>query len=298
MKSERGIFIAFILNLFFSAFEIVGGIVTGSVAIISDAVHDFGDAAAIGISFFLEKKSRRQPDETHTYGYLRYSVLGSVIVTLILIAGSVAVTVNAVKRILNPVEINYNSMILFALVGAAVNIVGARLTHSGDTLNSKAVSLHLLEDVLGWVVVLVGAIVMRFTDFSLIDPLMSIGVAIFILISAFKNLNEVLGIFLEKTPEGINVSELKRELEALDGVTEVHHIHIRSLDGKTNHATMHVVSQGDAHETKHRVRHFLKERGIAHVTIETETADEHCHEKSCLTARSEGGCSHGHPHSH
>ena len=138
MKSERGIFIAFILNLFFSFFEVVGGIVTGSVAIISDAVHDFGDAAAIGIAFFLERKSKRQPDENHTYGYGRYSLLGSVFVTLILIFGSVIVTANAVKRIFNPKEIDYNSMIIFALVGATVNIIASRFTHQSHSANSSA----------------------------------------------------------------------------------------------------------------------------------------------------------------
>lgn len=296
MKSERGIFIAFILNLFFSVFEAVGGIVTGSVAIVSDAVHDFGDAAAIGISFFLEKKSRRQPDETHTYGYLRYSVLGSLIVTLILLFGSVAVTVNAVKRILEPTEIDYDKMIVFALIGAAVNIIGARLTHSGGTLNSKAVSLHLLEDVLGWVVVLVGAVVMRFTDFALIDPLMSIGVSIFIFINAAGNLREVLDIFLEKTPEGINVGELKSALEALECVLEVHHIHIRSLDGKAVHATMHIVTRGDSREAKQAVRHLLEHRGITHATLETETEHEHCHEKFCTTQSVQHSCCHGHKH--
>lgn len=296
MKSERGIFIAFILNLFFSLFEVVGGVVTGSVAIVSDAVHDFGDAAAIGISFFLEKKSKKQPDETHTYGYLRYSVLGSFVVTLILILGSAAVTVNAVKRILNPAEINYNGMIVFAVIGATVNIIAARLTHSGASLNSKAVSLHLLEDVLGWVVVLIGAVVMRFTDFPLVDPVMSIGVAVFILVNAVKNLKEVLDIFLEKTPEGINVAELKSELEALEDVIEVHHIHIRSIDGKTVHAEMHLVTEGEASKAKHAVRHFLEHKGITHVTLETEGKHERCNKKVCATHIEEHSCCHGHHH--
>lgn len=298
MKSEKGILTVFILNLFFSVFEVVGGVFTGSVAILSDAVHDFGDAAAIGISFLLEKKSRKQPDETHTYGYLRYSVLGSLIVTLILIVGSVSVAVNAVNRIFNPTEINYDGMIVFAVVGFAVNLIGARLTHSGDSLNSRAVSLHLLEDVLGWAVVLIGALVMRFTDFSLIDPLMSVGVAIFILVNAVKNLREVLGIFLEKTPDGIDVSELKAELERLEGVLEVHHIHLRSLDGKTNHATMHIVAEGDGHGVKHRVRHLLDEHGISHSTLELEEEHEHCHERECRVKKAEHTCCHGHHHGH
>ncbi|MBR5246131.1 MAG: cation transporter, partial [Clostridia bacterium] len=174
MRTEKNILIAFILNLSFSIFEIIGGFFTGSVAIVSDAIHDMGDAASIGISYFLEKKSKKQPDETYTYGYARFSVIGSVITTLILLFGSVMVIYNAVMRIFNPVEINYNGMIIFAVVGAVVNFIAAYFTKDGDSLNQKAVNLHMLEDVLGWIVVLIGAIIMRFTDISIIDPIMSI----------------------------------------------------------------------------------------------------------------------------
>ena len=144
MKSEKNIFIAFILNLSFSIFEFIGGFFTGSIAIISDAVHDIGDATSIGIAFFLEKKSRKMPDDKYTYGYLRYSVLGSAITTLILILGSIAVIYNAVIRIINPSEINYNGMIGFAIVGVCVNLIAATLTHKGDSLNQKAVNLNML----------------------------------------------------------------------------------------------------------------------------------------------------------
>ena len=180
MKTERNILIAFLLNLAFSIFEFFGGFFTGSVAIISDAVHDIGDAASIGASYFLEKKSKKQPDEHFTYGYARYSVIGSVITTLILLVGSLLVIYNAVLRIIHPTPINYGGMILFAIIGAAVNLLAALFTREGDSLNQKAVNLHMLEDVLGWLVVLVGAVIMRFTDIAIIDPLMSIGVAVFI----------------------------------------------------------------------------------------------------------------------
>ena len=190
MKTEKNILFAFIINLIFSIFEFAGGIFTGSVAIISDAIHDIGDATSIGIAFFLEKKSKKQPDEKYTYGYARYSVIGSVITTLILLFGSIMVIYNAIEKIINPSDINYNGMIVFALVGVSVNFIAALLTKEGNSLNQKAVNLHMLEDVLGWLIVLIGAIVMRFTDLSIIDPLMSIGVAIFILISSIKNLKE------------------------------------------------------------------------------------------------------------
>ena len=221
MKTERNILIAFLLNLSFAVFECIGGIFTGSVAIVSDALHDLGDAMSIGLSLFLERKSRRSPDHSHTYGYIRYSVLGGFITTVILLTGSVIVVVNAVHRIFNPTPIHYDGMILFAIVGAAVNLCAAFFTREGDSLNQKAVNLHMLEDVLGWIVVLIGAVVMRFTDLTIIDPLMSIGVAVFILINACGNLREILDLFLVKTPAGIDIHELETHLAHLEGIENI-----------------------------------------------------------------------------
>lgn len=297
MKTSKNILIAFILNLAFSVFEFAGGIFTGSVAIISDAVHDIGDAASIGAAFFLEKKSKKQPDEKYTYGYARYSVIGSVFTTVILLFGSAMVIYNAILRIINPIEINYNGMIIFAIVGVCVNLGAAILTRGGDSLNQKAVNLHMLEDVLGWVVVLVGAIVMRFTNFYIIDPLMSIGVALFIVVNALKNLKDALELFLEKTPRGINIDELKSHLCEIEGVLGVHHIHVWSMDGRQNYATMHVVANGDTRTIKHGIREELKEHGIGHVTLEFETEGEDCREEHChVDVVSSAGHHHHHHH--
>ena len=304
MKTEKNILIAFILNFSFSVFEFFGGIFTGSVAILSDAVHDIGDAASIGVSYFLEKKSKKQPDGNYTYGYSRFSVIGSVITTLILLMGSVFVIYNAVGRIIHPTPINYNGMIVFALVGVSVNFGAAFFTRHGDSLNQKAVNLHMLEDVLGWLVVLLGAVVMRFTDLAIIDPLMSIGVAIFILVNALGNLKESVELFLEKTPHGMDVEEIRHHLTELEGVIDVHHVHIWSMDGYRNYATMHVVAKGDPHLIKDRVRRELTEHGIHHVTLELEAEGEHCHEANCSVPHGEhASCGHhhhhhGHGHSH
>ena len=195
MKTDKNILIAFLLNLFFSVFELIGGIFTNSIAIISDAVHDFGDSLSIGISYFLEKKSKKKPDKKYTFGYTRYSVLGAIITNTILIIGSVIVIYNAIKRIITPVEINHNGMIIFAIVGALVNFIAAYMTKEGDSLNQKAVNLHMLEDVLGWIAVLIGAIVIKFTNFNLIDPILSILVAIYILIHALKSYKKIFNLF-------------------------------------------------------------------------------------------------------
>ena len=282
MNTEKNILTAFILNLLFSVIEFFGGIFTGSVAIVSDAVHDLGDALSISTSYVLEKKSKGEPDEIYTYGYARYSVMGSVITTLILLFGSLAVIYNAVCRIVSPVEINYSGMIVFAVIGVIINSAAAFFTHGGASLNQKAVNLHMLEDVLGWIVVLVGAVVMKFTDLSVIDPIMSVGVAVFILVNALKNLREVLNLFLERTPSGISVSEIKAHIKELDGVLDVHHIHIWSIDGVNNYATMHIVTDSDAQTVKAQIREELNEHGICHATLELEKEDEHCGEEKCI----------------
>jgi cobalt-zinc-cadmium efflux system protein len=281
MKTEKNILVAFILNLTFSIFEIIGGIFTGSVAIISDAVHDLGDAVSIGIAWFLEKKSRKQPNNRYTYGYLRYSVLGSLITTLILLLGSVGVIFNAVTRIITPKEIDYNGMILFGIMGVCVNFGAAFFTRGGNSLNQKAVNLHMLEDVLGWLVVLAGAVVMRLTNFAFIDSILSIGVALFILLHALKNLEQILNLFLAKTPTDVDISEIKEHLLELDGVLGVHHVHIWSMDNQNHYATMHIVTNADHQEVKKRVRRELWEHGIGHVVLELEQAGEYCGEETC-----------------
>ncbi len=298
MKTQSKILVAFILNLAFSIFEFIGGAITGSVAILSDAIHDIGDAASIGISYFLEKKSKKQPDDVYTYGYARFSVIGGVITTVILLVGSAAVIYNAILRIFNPVEIDYNGMIVFAIFGVAVNFFAAYFTSGGHSINQKAVNLHMLEDVLGWALVLVGAIVMRFTDISIIDPIMSIAVAVFILINAIKNLKEVIDLFLAKLPPHLKIEEIKEHICKIEGVAGIHHIHIWSMDGNSNYATMHVVCSGEPRDIKHKIREELKEHGINHVTLELEAEGEDCHEEHCHVCHEESSHSHHHHHHH
>ena len=279
-KTERNILMAFVLNISFAIFEFFGGIVTNSVAILSDSIHDLGDALSIGISYFMERKSRKGADNKYTYGYTRYSVLGGVITTTILIVGSVLVIIGAVKRLFNPVEVNYSGMIIFAIVGVILNFLAAYITREGDSINQKSVNLHMLEDVFGWVVVLIGAIIMNFIDIKMLDSLMSIGVELFILINAFRNLGQVLDLFLEKTPKDIDIDKLKKQLLRIDEVDDIHHIHVWSIDGFNNYATMHIVTKSkDIKKVKHMIREELEEYNICHCILETE--DEVCDDKEC-----------------
>lgn len=298
MKTEKNIFIAFILNLAFSIFEFIGGAISGSVAIMSDAVHDLGDATSIGISYFLEKKSKQKPDDNYTYGYIRYSVIGSVITTTILIVGSIFVIFESIKRIINPITIDYSKMIIFAVIGVVINFIAAYVTKEGDSLNQKSVNLHMLEDVLGWAVVLCGAIIMRFTNISIIDPILSIGVALFILINALKNLKEVIDLFLEKTPKEININEIKEHLLEIDDVKGIHHIHIWSIDGYENLATMHIVTNNFEKSLKDKIKEELSEHGIHHSTIELEKENECCNQAECEINHHHTTSHHHHHHHH
>lgn len=295
MKTQRNILIAFILNLSFSVFEFFGGWLTGSVAIFSDAIHDLGDASCIGLSYFLERKSKKKPDKNFTFGYARYSVVGGVITTLVLLLGSVFVIYTAIARILHPVNIDYTKMIWFAVFGVVVNFIAAYYTREGDSINQRAVNLHMFEDVLGWSVVLIGAIVMRFTDFSLLDPIMSIGVAGFILLNAVKNLKGALDVFLEKVPKNADVDEIIEHVKHIDGIEDIHHLHVWSLDEQNIFVTMHVVTTRDFAEVKKEIREELEEHGIGHATLEMEKPGEDCHQTSC-EIHSSGHTHHHHHH--
>ncbi len=282
MKTEKNILIAFILNISFSIFELIGGLFTNSISILSDAIHDFGDALSIGLSLILEKISKKNPDSNYTYGYARYSILGALITTTILTVGSIFVIISSIKRIISPEDINYNGMIIFAIFGVIINFLAAYFTKDGHSVNQKAVNLHMLEDVLGWVVVLIGSILMKFTDIRLIDSIMSIGVALFILINAFKNLKSILDLFLEKTPANIRVEELKNHLLKIKEIKDIHHIHVWSLDGNNNYSTMHIVTDTkDPVKLKKAVRNEMLEHNIIHTTIEIEGSDEKCLDKEC-----------------
>ena len=295
MKSDKKILVAFLLNFLFSIIEFIGGLFTGSVAIISDSIHDFGDSISIGISFVLERISKKKPDNTYTYGYMRYSVLGSIITTLILIISSVIVIYNAVPRLINPVSINYDGMIIIAVFGTIINFVAALYTHGKDSLNQKAVNLHMIEDVLGWIAVLIGAVIIKITGFMRLDAILSIAVAIFILVNAFKNLKEIIDIFLEKTPCGIDLSEIKEHIQKIDGIIDAHHIHVRTIDGYVNCATLHVVTDEEPKIIKGKIKGELCEMGISHATVEIERSDENCEDIYC---KPESEHHHHHHHHH
>ena len=273
MKTERNILIAFILNLGFSIFEFVGGIITGSFAIMSDSIHDIGDAVGIGVSYIFEKISHKKPNDKYTFGYKRLSVVGSLITTMILIVGSMVVVYNAICKMISPTEINYNGMIVFAIIGVCINFVAAIFTHGGHSMNEKAVNLHMLEDVFGWIVVLIGAVVIRFTDCLLIDPILSVCVAVFIFVHAVKHLIEAFDILVEKAPHAVIVSEIRECVLAIDGVIDLKELRVWSLDGVENYCVMKVECEKVGFDITKRIREALVNFEVKNLIIEIEKGD-------------------------
>lgn len=281
-KSSENIKLAASLNLIFAILETIGGLLTNSISILSDAIHDLGDTASMGISYLLEKKSKKEPNNEYTYGYLRYSLIGALLSSTILLIGSIIVIYNAVPRLIKPEIVNYDGMIIFALFGILINGYAAYRTSKANSLNEKAINLHMLEDVLGWIAVLIGSIIIRFTKLYIIDPILSIIIAIYILYHVYKNLKNIFDIFMEKAPNNIDINNIKNDiLKEQKLIKDIHHIHIWTLDGINNYLTCHVVLNKDIKndeiiKLKNDIKESLISKNISHSTLEIEYKNEEC----------------------
>ncbi len=296
MKTEKRIFAAFLLNLFFSAFELVGGVLTGSVAIGSDALHDLGDAISIGISFALEKKSKREPDSRYSYGYARFSVLGGAVSSLLLLFGAAVMLVHSFVKMTEPQLIDCDGMFLLSLVGICVNFAGAYLTAGKSSLNQRAVSLHMIEDVLGWVAVLISSVVIKLTQITVIDTVLSVVISVFIMFSAFKNLVEAIRVLLDSVPRDTDIEKIKNRILGIDAELSVEYLCIRSIDDVNSRAEVCIISDSDVEFVKKEVRRILCECGVGQATIETRRTGESF--ASDCEQKTPSRCAHAHRHFH
>ena len=277
----KDIKLAFFLNLGFAILEIFGGLWTNSLAIVSDAVHDLGDSVSLGLAWYLEKYSNKQSDRAFSYGYRRLSSLAALINTLILFIGSLYVISQAIPRLINPEPTDARGMILFAILGVAVNgLAMLRLTKT-TSLNARVVAWHLLEDALGWVAVLIVSVALIFTDYYILDPILSILIAVYIVYNAIANLRKTLLLFLQAVPENIDLQQLEKSIIALDKVASLHHTHVWSLDGENHVLTTHVVIENDTNREeilsiKGVIQHLGEELNLEHITVEIEYLGEYC----------------------
>jgi len=287
-SSDDNLKTAFLLNLVFTIIEVIGGVYTNSIAILSDALHDGGDCLSLGASWYFQKKSKEEANLRFTYGYERFSVLGALITGTVLLVGMVVILFRAVPRLMNPEPVHTNGMIALAVLGVVVNGFAAWRASRGSSMNEAVVSWHLLEDVLGWIAVLLGAIAMQIWDIPIIDPLLSIGISIFILVNVARNLWRVAKVFLQHSPEEFEVEVFQKEIGQFEGVSSLHHLHCWSLDGESHVLTLHLLMEADVSRegilrVKRRVKELLSEYPFKHIAMEFELEGEGC----CL---SESGC--------
>lgn len=280
-QSMGNIRVAFWLNTGFAILELVGGFYTNSMAIISDALHDFGDSLSLGFAYYFEKKSGKSRDEDFTYGYKRFSLLGAFLNSMVLIIGSLFIIREAISRILHPQEVHVPGMFVLAIIGVAVNTYAMLRLRRGTSVNERVVSLHFLEDVLGWVAVLIGSIVMMVTDVPVLDPILSVLIAVFILFNVYKNLRHAFRIVLQGIPENMDMKGIQKAVMEVKGVVDVHDLHSWTMDGRYNVMTMHVVlgrvtTLEEVERIKMEIRILLKGLNVQHATIETEWEGNGC----------------------
>ena len=275
---------AFLLNLSFSIIEFIGGWLTNSTAIMADAVHDLGDSLSIGSGWLLDRLGNRKPNSQFTYGYRRLSLVGALVNGLVLISGSIWVISEALPRLLNPVMPHTEGMIALAVLGVTVNSFAAYKLKAGKTLNEKILNWHLMEDVFGWLAVLLVALVMPIVDMPILDPLLSVGFTLFILINVVKTVLKTGRLFIQATPNANTVDTITQSLLSLDKVESVHHLHLWSLDGEQHVLTAHIRaypldSLEDYSSLKETIHTALSSEDIAHTTIEIELSDERCRDE-------------------
>jgi cobalt-zinc-cadmium efflux system protein len=279
--AEGNLLAAFALNFAFTGIEIIGGLWTNSVAILSDAVHDSGDCLALGLAWYLQRLAQRQPDARFTYGYRRLSSLGALITGVVLIGGLGFIGWEAIQRLRSPEDVKAPGIIGLAIVGVIFNGAAVLRLSGGRSLNEQMARWHLLEDTLGWMAVLVGGIAMALWKIPILDPLLALMIAVIVLWNVFWNLKKVAHIFLQGAPPGFDPVAFEKQLAELPHFVGCHHTNTWTLDGERHVFSTHLVldanaSRDDIVALKRRVHELLREHHFEHITLDVELAGERC----------------------
>ena len=298
MKTKYAVWLAFLLNLSFAIVEFIAGGIFGSSAVLADSVHDFGDAIAIGISAFLESISNRKEDSHYTLGYKRFSLLGAMVTAVILMTGSGMVILENVSKLFHPQPVNEEGLLWLGIIAISVNVLASLVIRKGQTKNESILSLHFLEDTLGWLAVILMAIVLRYTDWYILDPLLSLAISLFILSKAIPRFWSTLRIFLDAVPEGVDIKQVKNDLEQLDNVASINQLNLWTMDGLEKNAIVHVCLENVKHMEvcKESIRDLLKESGFQNVTIEVDEdlATHRAHKRNIEELEAESEQQHHH----
>ena len=300
MKTKHAVWLAFFLNLSYAIVEFIAGGIFGSSAVLADSVHDLGDAIAIGVSAFLETISNREEDSHYTLGYKRFSLLGALVTAVILMTGSVLVILENITKLFHPQPVNDEGILWLGIIAVSINVLASLVVRKGKTKNESILSLHFLEDTLGWLAVILMAIVLRFTDWYILDPLLSLVISIFILSKAILRFWSTLKIFLDAVPEGVDIKQVKSDLEQLDHVASINQLNLWTMDGLEKNAIVHVCLKKVEHMEvcKEAIRAMLKDYGFQNITIEVD-ADLVTHQAHKRNMEEiEAVQSHGYEHYH
>ena len=298
MSSKHVVWLAFFLNLSYAIVEFIAGGVFGSSAVLADSVHDLGDAVAIGVSAVLETISNREEDSRYTLGYKRFSLLGALITAVILMTGSVFVILENITKLFHPQPVNDEGILWLGIIAVTINVLASLVVRKGKTKNESILSLHFLEDTLGWIAVILMAVILRFTDWYILDPLLSLVISFFILSKAIPRFWSTLKIFLDAVPEGVDIEQVTSDLEQLEYVASVNQLNLWTMDGLEKNAIIHVCLEQieDMEASKTAIRHHLKDIGFHNITIEVDSdQDSHaCHKRDIHAIESQSGHDHHH----
>lgn len=274
--SIKNLKVAFILNLAFVFIEIAGGLFTNSVAILSDAIHDLGDSVSLGLAWYLEKFSQKKGDNKFTYGYKRLSILGALFNSIVLLVGTVFIVYRAIPRIFHPESVRPGGMLILAIVGIVINGLAVLRVRKGKKLAEKVVSLHLLEDLFGWIAVLIVSIVLMFVDVPILDPILSLLISIYVVKNVVTGLRKIIKMLLQGVPDNFDIDETRNYiLENNKNVLELHDIKAWTLDGDENIITFHMCVEDNMTvtelvELKRNIKSQLMIKGLNSVTIDVE----------------------------
>lgn len=269
---------AFWLNISFAVFELIGGVWIGSLAILSDALHDFGDSISLGLAWYFQHLSQRESDNKYSFGYARFSTLGALINSVILAGGSAYLIYISISSIGSHELPQTGWMMAIAFIGIIINGVAFKSLHAGSSLNEKTAALHLFEDVLGWVAVLIGAVVMYFTGWAIIDTLLSLGIAVYIGFNSIRQLRKSSRVFLQSVPADIDLPKVESAVLENENVKSVHNVRVWSLDGEEHIVSIHVVLKKDLRISEIEpiradLKKALKESGLNEVTLQFESSN-------------------------
>lgn len=272
-KAGENLAFVFFMNLTFNIIVIIGALLTNSMAILSDFIHDLSDTISIAVAWFLERVSQRESSDNYSYGYQRFSILGAVITSVFVIFMAFVILSEAIPRLFAPEGVDAGGMMIISIIGLLFKSLSVYRLHKGETFNEKAIFFHQLGDIFEWVAILILSVVLMFwKGASYLDPFVSIGIAIWLIFNLGRNLIKSLQVLLQKTPDHFDVEEFKTSINAIEGVDAIDDFHVWSLDGIDSVLTLKVsISDWESQEEiKKEIYAIASKYHIVDVTIEFE----------------------------